>query len=184
MSTSVAAVARIAYFTSDVVVDSLPKSNGQPSFSSEYQALERKAIHRPKLVSVPNAADPASYILHHKSTGLLSYSARSQKSLLSQLLPNLNEVASSAVVFHIAVQGDLSDALALRSAVPYFLVSNTLTQAHDNALVAARLASEQRRVVVHAFQVDVEEESIPELAEDDIRGFLSGSGRSSPLTNG
>ena len=65
---SVAAVARIAYLASEVIVDSQPKSNVQQSFFSEYITLDRKAIRRPKLVSVPNAADPASYILHHKSS--------------------------------------------------------------------------------------------------------------------
>ncbi|KAH8116400.1 sulfite reductase subunit beta [Phellopilus nigrolimitatus] len=183
-SAAATAVARIAYICSDVVVDSQPKSNAVSSFAEEYKSLSRKTSRRPTVVSVPYAADPGSYVSHHKSAGLLAFTAASNPRVLAHFLPHLSELASSPVVLHIAVSGDLADVLLLRSAVPYFIHSTTLHQAHDNALVASKVARTENKVVVHAFQTQVEDVALPELTEEQIRAYLSENRRFSVASNG
>ncbi|KAI5121494.1 hypothetical protein M0805_006531 [Coniferiporia weirii] len=183
-STSAAAVAKIAYICSDVVVDSQARAATVSPFAEEYRSLSRKTSHSPTFVSVPYAADPGAYISHHKSAGLLAFTTTADPRVLAQLLPHLSELVTVPVVLHIAVRGDLADVLPLRSAVPYFLHSTTPTQAHDNALVASRIARNEHRAVVHAFQVQGGDAPLPELAEDQIRAYLADSGRLSLDING
>lgn len=181
-SLAATAVSRIAYICSDVVVDS--ELRGAASlYAEEYTKVARKSSRQTPVISVPQAADPSSYVLHHRHSGLVSFTSTSSPRTLTQFLPHLSELSSTPLVLHVAVDDDLSDVLLLRSAVPFFLHSASLYQAHDNALLASKIAREEKKVVVHAFQVEVPHETIQELSEEKIRAFLSDNKRYSSLSS-
>ena len=64
----------------------------------------------------------------------------------------------------------MSDVLVLRSTIPFFLFSRTAQQAHDNALLASRLARLERKPVLHVF-ADVKGE-VEEIDGDRVPSFL------------
>ena len=170
-TTSVAVVARIAYLASDVLVDSQPTLPASSQFGKAYRALSKTARHQPTVTSVPSGADPGIHIRSHLSANLISFTAQSSSSVLTRLLLHLSEV-SRPLVLHIAVKDDLADVLLLRSAVPYFVLSRTVQHAHDNAVLASRLARSENRVVIHAFYDRPVRENVVEAAEDWLQSFL------------
>lgn len=170
-SFSVSTVARIVYLTTDVLVDSLPPPPSTSVFTDTYNALSKTSIHKPKIIPSHFAADPGSTILRNAGS-LTSFTATASSQVLTRLVLHLGEISSLPIVLHIAVQDDLSDVLLLRSAVPFFLLSRTVQQAHDHALLAARLARTERKAVVHAFYLSTSSELIGEVPEDKILPFL------------
>ena len=170
-SFSVSTVARIVYLTTDVLVDSLPPPPSTSVFTDTYNALSKTSIHKPKVIPSHFGADPGSTLLRNAGS-LTSFTATASPQVLTRLVLHLGEISSLPIVLHIAVQDDLSDVLLLRSAVPFFLLSRTVQQAHDHALLAARLARTERKAVVHAFYLSTSSESIGEVPEDKILSFL------------
>ena len=170
-SFSVSTVARIVYLTTDVLVDSQPPPPSTSVFTDTYNALSKTSIHKPKVIPSHFGADPGSTILRHAGS-LTSFTAVANSQVLTRLVLHLGEISALPVVLHIAVQDDLSDVLLLRSAVPFFLLSRTIQQAHDNTLLAARLARRERKAVVHAFYQSSSTESVEEVPEDKIIRFL------------
>ncbi|KIP08798.1 hypothetical protein PHLGIDRAFT_360549 [Phlebiopsis gigantea 11061_1 CR5-6] len=167
-TTSASAVARIAYLASDVLVDSRPPLPAASKFS---HALSSLSEHETKpFFSLPSGADPGATLSRYTSSSLVSYTAPSQAELLNRLLVHLSELANSPLVLHILVENDLSGVLVLRSTVPFFLFSRTAQQAHDNALLASRLARLERKPVLHVF-ADVEGE-VEEIDGDSVPAFL------------
>ena len=183
-SVAAAVVSRIAYICSDAVIDLQPKNVEGSLFTKTYQDLSRKSTRQIPVVSVQPSADPGSYILHHRHAGLVSFTSISSSRTLIQLLPHLSELSSTPLVLHVAVDGDLSDVLTLRSAVPFFLHSASLHQAHDNTLLASKIAYEEKKVVVHAFQTEAPEETLVELSEEKIRSFITDHKRFSSISRG
>ncbi|KAF8075095.1 sulfite reductase subunit beta [Lyophyllum atratum] len=169
---ALSAVARIAYLASDVVVDSQPTLPLVSAFSETFTSLANTSQHKPKLLSAPFGADPGEIILRNADTGLVSFTTSSYTQVLTRLVLHLAEISSRPVVLHIALKDDLSDAILLRSAVPYFLFSSTPQQAHDNALLASRLARIERKAVVHAFYPGVTQDPLSEIPEEKILPFL------------
>lgn len=162
---SVAAVARVAYLSSDAVVDS------PSAFSLYWKSLSQDAL-RSKTVSIlPHGSNPTPALLRHSAASLLSYTTASSSALI-RLLPHLSELSSQPLVIHIVAQGDLADALVLRVAVPYFIHSSSPQQAHDNALLASRLAHTERKAVVHVFHIGDKNDSVDEVAEDRVKPFI------------
>ena len=170
-SFSVSAVARIVYLTTDVLVDSHPPPPSTSVFADTYHALSKTSIHKPKVIPSHFGADPGSTILRNPGS-LTSFTATANSQVLTRLVLHLGEISSLPVALHIAVQDDLSDVLLLRSAVPFFLLSRSVQQAHDNTLLAARLARTQRKAVVHAFYISASSELIGQVPEDQILPFL------------
>ncbi|GJE91135.1 sulfite reductase subunit beta [Phanerochaete sordida] len=169
VTSSAAAVSRVAYFASDVLVDSRPPLPAASKFLSTLNALSEQRETKP-IFSLPSGADPSSTLLRNTSAGLIAYTAYSQPELLNRLLVHLPELTATPVVLHVAVEDDLSDVLVLRSSVPFFLFSRTAQQAHDNALLASRLARIERKPVLHVF-VDVEG-FVEEIDGDRVLPFL------------
>lgn len=168
VASSSSAVARIAYLASDVLVDSKPQLPAVSKFSSTLQKLSEQQSK--PVFSLPFGADPGSTLSRHASSNLLSYTASAHPELLNRLLVHLPEFASAALVLHVSIQDDLSDVLVLRSTVPFFLFSRTAQQAHDNALLASRLARLERKPVLHVF-ADVEGET-EEVSNERVASFL------------
>lgn len=163
---SVSLVARIAYLTSDIVVDALPSP-----FAETYVALSKTATHKPKILSSPPGADDGVIILRNPSE-LTSLTALASSQRLPHLLLHLGEISSLPVVIHLAIQDDLFDVLPLRSAIPFFLLSSNAQRAHDNALAAAKLARTKSKAVVHAFYMTSSTLPLDEISEEQIHSFL------------
>ncbi|TDL23677.1 sulfite reductase subunit beta [Rickenella mellea] len=186
ISTATSAVARIAFATSDVVVDCQPPLPETSPFAQTYKNPSDSKTTTgcsPTVISIPHGADSGSSLLHHHSANAVSYTVSSDRLVLARILPHLPELSSRPVVLHIAVRGDLSDALLLRAAVPFFLYSSTVQRAHDHALLASRIARTEKRAVVHAFEEG--EGDIGEVIHaDKIRAFLLSPKRASRHLNG
>ena len=162
LTPSITAVARVALLSSSAVVDS-------PSvFSSYWKSLSREST---SVTILPNGSDPIPILLRHSATTLLSYTITSSPSLI-RFLPRFSELSSRPIVFHIAAHGDLGDALVLREVVPYFIHSSSAQQAHDNALLASRLARTERKAVVHVFHIGDKNDKIEQVAEDKVKPFI------------
>ncbi|KAI6112729.1 hypothetical protein F5141DRAFT_1026049 [Pisolithus sp. B1] len=152
MSKSIAAVSRIAFLASDVLVDSQPAFPATSQFSKHFQSFAETTGRQPLRFEVPVGGDPASTILRNGSTAsLVSFTASATSHTAVRLVVQATELSSLPLVLHIAVTDDLSDVILLRSAVPFFLVSYTAQQAHDNALLAFRIARVEKKAVIHVF---------------------------------
>jgi sulfite reductase (NADPH) hemoprotein beta-component len=183
---ALSSVARIAYLASDVLVDSRPTLPSNVPFAKTFNTLDKASNHRPTVISVPLSADPGSALLQNRVAGLTSYLAFSNPQVLTRLIQHLAELSSLPVALHLAIQNDLSDVLLLRSSVPFFLVSSTAQQAHDNTLLASRLARTEKKAVVHVFY-DGGKDVVDEIAEDKIMPFLLGDkphARTTSVING
>ncbi|KAJ6606610.1 hypothetical protein DFH09DRAFT_1387849 [Mycena vulgaris] len=156
-------VPRIASLVSDVLLDAHPADN--PLLDPRPFAVRASSAHTQTLVPVPAGADPSAALLRHAPNASL---------LVAHLVLHLAELSAAPVVLHLAVTDDLSDVLLLRPAVPYFLLSSSPQQAHDNALLASRLARLERKLVVHAFNPAVSEAALEEISEDKVLPFLVG----------
>ena len=165
LTPSVVAVARVAYLSSDAVVDS-------PSeFSQYWKSLSWNALQSTTVTILPHGSDPTPPLLRHSVASLLSYTISSSSALI-RLLPRLSDLSARPLVIHIAAEGDLADALALRASVPYFIHSSGAQQAHDNALLASRLARTERKAVIHVFHAGNENDKVEEVAGDKVKPFL------------
>lgn len=162
---AVPAVARIGYLSSDVLVYS------SPAFSEAYASLAGFSSQGPKLVSVPQGADVGSTIVRNASN-LTSFTAIATSQLVNRLILHLADISSQSVVLHLAVENDLSDVLLLRSAVPFFILSQTSQDAHDNALLASRLARLEKKAVVHVFYASQDTTPVDPVADDKVLPFL------------
>ncbi len=162
-------VSRIAFLCSETVVHGLAANF---SLADEYRRISRR-----------NANGPQYAKQFSKDDKLLSVSILSSSKDIIQLLPHLPQLASSPVVVHVEVDGDLSDVLLLQSAVPYILHSTSEHQAHDNALIASKLALSERKAVIHVFQAVGPGDLTPveELPECKIRDLLASASDSTSL---
>jgi sulfite reductase (NADPH) hemoprotein beta-component len=118
---SASTVARIAYLTTDVLVDSYPQSSSNSVFTDIYHALSETSIHKPKVIPSHFGADPGSTILRNAGS-LTSFTGTSNTQVLTRLVLHLGEISLLPIVLHIAIQDDLTDVLLFRSAVPFFLL--------------------------------------------------------------
>ncbi|KAF8479748.1 sulfite reductase subunit beta [Russula ochroleuca] len=165
LTPSVAAVARVVHLSSDAVVD-------YPSpFSLYWKSLPQDALRSTTVITLPHGSDPTPELLRQSTAALLSCTAPNSSALI-RLLPHLPELSARPIVIHVVAQGDLADALVLRAAVPYFIHSSSPQQAHDNALLASRLARTERKAVVHVFHVGNKHDKVEEIAEDNVKHFL------------
>ncbi|KAJ7771823.1 hypothetical protein B0H16DRAFT_1514860 [Mycena metata] len=162
-------VLRIACLVSDTLVDVQPPL---PAVSHVAQTLADLRTSSATLVPVPAGADPsASLLLHAPNARLVSLTAAVSSKLVAHLVLHLAELSDSPVVLHLAASDDLSDVLLLRPAVPYFLLSSSAQHAHDNALLASRLARVERKLVIHAYNLAADG-PFEEIPEDKVMPFL------------
>ncbi|KAI0030337.1 sulfite reductase subunit beta [Vararia minispora EC-137] len=158
---AVAAVARIAHLSSDVVISSTSASWASPPSSSFGTSI----------ISLAEDIDVGSTLLRAVTVPLVAYATNSSPAL-SHLFPYLFDLSSKPIVFHVAADGDLSHVIVLRSAVPFFIHSASAQQAHDNALLASRLARTESKAVIHVFHVSSSDEEVEEVMEELVKPFL------------
>lgn len=171
LTPSVAAVARVVHLSSDAIID-YPSS-----FSLYWKSLPQSTT----VTTLPYGSDPTPELLRQSTPALLSLTTPNS-SVLIRLLPHLPELSARPVVLHVVTQGDLGDALVLRAAVPYFIHSSNPQQAHDNALLASRLARTERKAVVHVFHAGNENDKVEQVAEDSVKRFLYAEKRTRTLS--
>ena len=176
MSSVINTVARIAYLASDSLVDSQPPLPATSVFLQTFKLLQTSSRHSPKVLKIPDGGDPATALLQTENSQLISFTAQSSSQTVIKLLMYAVELSDQPLVLHLAVHDDLSDVLLLRSALPFFLLSTTAQQAHDNALLASKLARKQTKAVVHVFYTD-SVEAVSEISEDDVLPFVLDTNR-------
>ncbi|KAF7311627.1 Flavodoxin-like domain-containing protein [Mycena kentingensis (nom. inval.)] len=149
-------VPRVARLVSDVVLDVGSSSS---------------ASSAPNVVPIALNSDPSAALLAHARTSqLVSLTAQATQKLASNLVLHLSELADAPVVVHLAAT-DLSSALLLRPAAPYFILSVSTQQAHDNALLASRLARTEHKLVIHVYN-SVLTGLVDEIAEEKALPFV------------
>jgi sulfite reductase (NADPH) hemoprotein beta-component len=173
-TTAQQAVARVASLASDVVVDALPRSPGRSLFHGSFVTATATNI-----ISIQHGADPGSILLARPDAAVLSLTVTSAKHSLTHLIPYLSELASRPLVLHVAADGNISDALSLRSSLPFVLHSSSVQQAHDHAILASRLARLERKAVLHIFHASHAAEGIVEADPAQIHSFLNAERRHS-----
>ncbi|KAG2053697.1 sulfite reductase subunit beta [Suillus hirtellus] len=172
MSSATSSVARVAYLASDIIVDSQPTLPSTSQFAKEYSSLSATSSRRPTILSVPLGGDPGSTLLRNGSAaGLISFTSSAAAQTVIRLVLDAAELSSLPLVLHLAVKNDLSEVLLLHSAIPFFLVSRTPQQAHDNSLLASRLARTEKKAVVHVFY-DAKNDPVEVIPESEVQHFL------------
>ncbi|KAG2113155.1 uncharacterized protein F5147DRAFT_64176 [Suillus discolor] len=172
MSSATSSVARVAYLASDIIVDSQPTLPSTSQFAKEYSSLSATSSRRPTILSVPLGGDPGSTLLRNGSAaGLISFTSSAAAQTVIRLVLDAAELSSLPLVLHLAVKNDLSEVLLLHSAIPFFLVSRTPQQAHDNSLLASRLARTEKKAVVHVFY-DAINDPVEVIPESEVQPFL------------
>ncbi|KAJ7576837.1 hypothetical protein C8J56DRAFT_1007302 [Mycena floridula] len=178
-------VARIAYHASDTLVDLSPPFPASSSFRPTFSSLSNASRHNPTIITVPNGGDPAATLLRVQSPRLVSFTATSDAQTPIKLIMRIVELAELPLVLHFAVENDLSDVLLLRSAIPFFLLSTTTQQAHDNALLASKLARKESKAVVHVFYAASASQDPVQVPDDKILPFVLDTSHSvTPAVNG
>ncbi|KAG8842601.1 hypothetical protein FRB91_004041, partial [Serendipita sp. 411] len=178
-SPTLSAVAKISFLSSDVVLD-VAGAKVHSAFSPLLSTFH--AYRSPKLISVPNGADLGLRISKlDKGIPLITVVLHAERDTLNRLIPALSSLAGTPLVINVAVNGDLSDVLPLRASVDFLIHSATAQLAHDNALLAARLARTERVVVLHVFQTDGGG-SFKDIDELKVKPFLAAP--KSQATNG
>jgi sulfite reductase (NADPH) hemoprotein beta-component len=174
MPTSMAAiptVSRVAFLTSDIVLYTQPSGPVVSPFAESYKALSNTSS-RPSVQSVPAGGDPGVSILRLASgASLISFTSSVTSQTTLRLVLLATELSSLPLVLHIAVKDDLSDVLLLQSAFPFFVISYTSQEAHDNALLASRLARTEKKAVIHVFY-ELDDGPVVDIAEEDVQPFL------------
>ncbi|CCM00367.1 uncharacterized protein FIBRA_02397 [Fibroporia radiculosa] len=189
-SPSVQAVARVAYLASDSIFSSDAALPSISPFVTALNALSSTA-HAPISVQrIPFGGDSGAMLLSsHRdrsslslgspngtTVNLTSYLTLSHSHILHHLLPHLPELVYTPTVLHVAIstfpEDDLADILVLRAALPFCIYSRSAQDAHDNALLASRLARTERRTVLHVFHVGTAEEHAEFIDEESIKPYL------------
>jgi sulfite reductase (NADPH) hemoprotein beta-component len=177
-------VARVSYITSSRLVDVQSAPGPFPSAFdfSHFAHLEAK----PGVVRLSKDSDIAQAISSLDTFLTTLTITHPDATLVSRLLVALPPASLMPLVVNIAIDNSgLSRVLTLRSASPYVLFSGTTWQAHDYALLAARLASTEKKTVLHIFLADGAsgEGDVPDIPETSIQAFMAAPVRSGATLN-
>ena len=183
------AVSRIANLSSSALLHVSPPS-GSSAFAQGLQDSAKYSAGAVDVEQVSSVADPAGQLARlarqrgSKEPSLVSLLAGGDQALLTALVPHLATLVSTPTVLHIATNGEHSDVMALRSSGLIILYSSTCTQAHDHALLAARIASAHSTAVLHFFDEAIGAVE-DEITEVDIRSLLQrNENQASTTSNG
>lgn len=184
---SASGVARVSYITSSRVVDVQSSSPAGHSAFGFSRFPESGLEAKPVFVAISKDADIAQAISTKSSTLTTVAISHPDAPLVSRLLIALPPVSTTPLVVNIAINhAELSRTLTLRSAAPFVLFSGSAHQAHDHALLAARLADTEKKAVLHIFLngVNADEPDVEDIPEASIRSFMAAPVRDVPILNG
>jgi len=184
-----AAVAHVAQATNEVIaIYPITPSSPMGELSDEFSAKGRKNIFGtvPTVVEMQSEAGASGAVHGALTTGALTTTFTASQGLLL-MIPNMFKIAGemTPTVFHIsaralAVQGlnifgDHSDVMAARSTGFAMLVSNSVQECMDNALISQVATLESRVPFMHffdGFRTSHEVAKIKALSFDDMKAML------------
>src|SRR5271163_380107 len=158
-STNIAAVARVAYLASDVVLPVQSSLSDDSDFTvhlnrlaaSKAQSLASRTV--PDILPQRHNADPLLSAFRPLRAGKL-VAVTAPSSILLASVPHLYKLAQYPIVLHVALQtphADFSEISSIRQCGFTFLQSETLQEAQDIALTAHALAIRSGKGVIHFY---------------------------------
>jgi pyruvate-ferredoxin/flavodoxin oxidoreductase len=184
------AAAHIAYSTNEVIAiypitPSSPMAESADTWASE----RRKNIWGtvPSVTEMQSEGGAAGAVHGALQTGALTTTFTASQGLLL-MIPNMYKIAGelTSTVFHVTARtlathalsifGDQSDVMSARSTGFGFLVSNSVQEVMDFALIAQAATLESRIPFIHffdGFRTSHEVMKIEQLTMDDMRAMIS-----------
>ncbi|TGZ80891.1 sulphite reductase hemo protein, beta subunit [Ascodesmis nigricans] len=165
VKTPEAAVARIAFRASDVVISVQPSLGGASLYSPTLEELAASSNNKEIVVARQNA-DPLLSVYTPLRAGKLVSVTTTSSTLISSI-PHLYKLINHPVVIHVSMQPseypDYSQITSIRQSGLTFLQSESTQEAQDIAIAAHALARKSGKAVVHFFSGEQQEVS----AEDE-----------------
>ncbi|PGH18458.1 sulfite reductase (NADPH) hemoprotein, beta-component [Helicocarpus griseus UAMH5409] len=175
VSTAGEAVARIAYFSSDLVLSVQPSLHTDSVFSKHLRTLSADNVHGvvsrgvPEVRSLRQNEDPLLSAFQPLQAGHRVAVTASSSVLLSSI-PYLYRLANHPLVIHVSLDPasfpDYSVISSIRQCGFSFLHSETLQEAQDIALTAHALAVKSGKGVIHFFDATNSRDDNPIAQED------------------
>jgi pyruvate-ferredoxin/flavodoxin oxidoreductase len=183
------AVARIAYALSDVIaIYPITPASPMGEWADTWAGLGARNLWGavPSVVEMQSEAGAAGTVHGALQGGALATTFTASQGLLL-MIPNMFKIAGelTPAVFHVAARsvathalsifGDHSDVMAARSTGFAMLVSGSVQEAHDFALIAQAATLAGRLPVVHffdGFRTSHEVAKIDALATADLRAMI------------
>ncbi len=183
------AAAYVAYRTNEVIaIYPITPSSNMGEWSDEWAAkgIENIWGNVPLVQEMQSEAGAAAAVHGALQAGSLTTTFTASQGLLL-MIPTMFKVAGelTGTVFHISARsiacqalsifGDHSDIMATRSTGFGILLSNSVQEVMDNALIAQAAALEARIPFIHAFdgfRSSHEVAKIEQLSDDDMRAMI------------
>src|SRR3989338_5005692 len=183
------AVAFVAHATSEVIaIYSITPASPMGEEADEKSARGEKNIWGlvPSVSELQSEAGAAGTVHGALASGSLTTTFTSSQGLLL-MIPNMYKIAGELLpcVFHVAsrslacqalsIFGDHSDVMAVRATGFALLVSNTVQEAMDFALISQAASLESRIPFLHffdGFRVSHEIQKIKELSFDEMKAMM------------
>lgn len=175
ISTAAQAVARIAYFSSDVILSVQPSLQVDSQFYKQFKRLResnaRSIVSKgvPEVRAIRYNEDPLLSAFHPLHSGSI-VSITTASSILLTSIPHLYHLANHPIVIHVALEPspfpDFSVVSSIRQCGFAFLHSETLQEAQDIALTAHALALKSGKGVIHFFDPTNSKHDDPISIED------------------
>ncbi len=183
------AAASVAFRLSEVVaIYPITPSSPMGEFADQWAAESRVNLWgtTPLVAEMQSEGGAAGAVHGALQTGSLTTTFTASQGLLL-MLPNMFKIAGelTSTVFHVAartlathglsIYGDHSDVMAARSTGWAMLVSNSVQEAHDFALIAQAATLEARVPFVHffdGFRTSHEVQKIEYLPDDVLRAMI------------
>ena len=184
------AAARIAHATSEVIaIYPITPASPMGELSDAWSSAGRRNIwgQIPQVIEMQSEGGAAGAVHGAIQAGALTSTFTASQGLLL-MIPNMFKIAGelSPAVIHVAARsvathalsifGDHSDVMAARSTGWGMLVSSTVQEAHDNALIAAATTLKSRIPFLHifdGFRTSHEINKVELIPPDVIEAMLS-----------
>ncbi|KAB2878069.1 pyruvate:ferredoxin (flavodoxin) oxidoreductase [bacterium] len=183
------AAAYVAHKLNEVIaIYPITPSSAMGEFSDEWSAHGQKNIWGtvPSVMEMQSEGGAAGAVHGALQTGALTTTFTSSQGLLL-MIPNMYKIAGelTSTVFHVAARsvasqalsifGDHSDVMAVRATGFGQLVSNSVQEVMDFALIAHAATLEARLPLIHffdGFRTSHEVMKVEQLSEEDLRAMM------------
>jgi pyruvate-ferredoxin/flavodoxin oxidoreductase len=184
------AAASVAHRLSEVcAIYPITPSSSMGELADEWSARGMKNIWGtvPTVIEMQSEGGAAGAVHGALQSGALTTTFTASQGLLL-MIPNMFKIAGelTSTVFHVSARtiathalsifGDHSDVMTVRSTGWAMLASNSVQEAHDQALIAIASTLESRIPFVHffdGFRTSHEVQKIQMLADDDLRALIN-----------
>ena len=184
------AAASVAHRLSEVcAIYPITPSSSMGELADEWSARGKKNIWGtvPTVIEMQSEGGAAGAVHGALQSGAITTTFTASQGLLL-MIPNMFKIAGelTSTVFHVSARtiathalsifGDHSDVMAVRSTGWAMLASNSVQEAHDQALIAIASTLESRIPFVHffdGFRTSHEVQKIQMLDDDDLRALIN-----------